>query len=727
MPGAKTLVLEVIKRQDHLSMSIFEGGEIAATLKHFSEHPVSFPEINSVCREISSAFEKAGRGQAENLNQSLKNNGQFLWDQLLARSVKERLKSTHADDLILSIDEELINIPWEILHDSREFLCLKFNLGRLILTKDKFSASRYRSVANNALKMLILANPTGDLKSAYSEGRHIKNQFDRKVSRVRIDFKSTSIDRLYVKKNLREYDIIHFAGHCEHDPINPDGAGWLLSDGKFTPADIFSLSESASLPNLIFSNACHSAQAEEKDAFQEKNYSLACAFLFSGVRHYIGALHKIEDQASLIFAREFYSRLIEGNSVGESLRRARLKLIEVCGGEKIFWANYLLYGDPNFSLFKASPRKENFKINFTILKKLAAIGLPAVVLVFFLTFLFLRLPTKDPKVYLSFMKVKEMFLAGKNEQVISSTMEILKRDPAYLAAYQLLSDTYQRLGDREKALKYSFEYALQAEKKKDAHNLASAYIDIGWIYQARGEPKKAYEFYDKALSLAKKNRDRLNEALALRKTAVWHIDKDEYDVALALLTKSAEINRKMQHRKDYLYNLACDYFDIGLVFENKDDYQAAKEFYNKSAEIFSSLRLKSELSDYYFNLGEIYLFEKQYQAALASYQKGVEIDKQQNNLASLAVGYDMMGELMFEMGNSERAKGYFEQALALCKQINAVPESASVYYNLGLLEKEAGQRSRAWEYFRLAQEIYRKIDSPEYINIRSEFLELSGG
>ena len=131
--------------------------------------------------------------------------------------------------------------------------------------------------------MLILANPTADLKSAYLEGVNIKNQFDRKRAEISIDFKSTRIDTVYVKKNLRDYDIVHLAGHCEYDTDDPKNSGWVLSDGKFTTTDILALGESLHLPSLIFSNACHSAEAATGPMatdYQEKNYSLASAFLF---------------------------------------------------------------------------------------------------------------------------------------------------------------------------------------------------------------------------------------------------------------------------------------------------------------------------------------------------------------------------------------------------------------------------------------------------------------
>ena len=62
----------------------------------------------------------------------LKKSGQLLWDNLLTRPVKERLKRAADRELTLSLDEELISIPWELMHNGEEFLCLAFDCGRLV-------------------------------------------------------------------------------------------------------------------------------------------------------------------------------------------------------------------------------------------------------------------------------------------------------------------------------------------------------------------------------------------------------------------------------------------------------------------------------------------------------------------------------------------------------------------------------------------------------------------
>lgn len=724
-----SLVLEILKQTDMLKMSLFEQKDITSTIRHYSQLSLSFIQIQELCQDVTAVLNKADKKNVLDSSSmcNLKKTGHLLWDHLFTKSIKNRLKAVLSRDLVLSLDEELISIPWELLYDGEDFLCLKFNLGRVVRSKEQHSPMQYRSSGEN-VKMLILADPTNDLKSAYLEGIEIKNQFQRKKNEIRIDFKGIRIDTLYVKKNLRDYDIVHFAGHCEYDRNDFKRNGWLLSDGRFTAQDILVLGESLSLPSLVFSNACYSAEVKPDlmDAdYQTKTYSLASAFLFSGVRHYIGTIRKVEDPISLIFAKEFYTQLINGNSVGQCMRQGRLKLIKEYGDNAVSWASYLLYGDTNFILFKPQGKPEAVKAGREIwFLKTPFIALCSGSLILLLcTYLYFWLPSLNPSAYFLYLKAHKLFLEGKNLEVFSNAEEVVKKDPLLLEIYPLLAETLERLGRRDEALKYYFDYAVYSEKKHEKKHLVSAYIGIGWIYQLSGDYPKAFDFYNKALAAAREFKDVLSEAVALRKLALYYMDKENYDKALELLMKSSEINRERQYVYEHCYNLACDYFDIGLVFANKEDSKTAREFYQKSQAIFKKLKLKNELSDACFNLGEMCLLDKQYHHALEYYLKGLELDKIYDHKPNLAGDYAMIGELYAEMGNFSEAEKSFNQSILIAQQINARLELASASYNLGLLYKQKGYRNKARESFRQAQEIYRNVDTPDFQKVKQALLD----
>ena len=700
-----SLVWEIFSQGNLLAMSIYKQQEQSATLRHLSQLSFDEQQANILINEAYNFLNEAStspQAAAEKLN-NLKKSAHLLWGMLVSQQVRETLiKYSHANLTIL-LDEKLSYIPWEFLYDGENFLCLKFAVGRLIRTSQKIPHSRERDLTSQKPRMLIIADPTQELEGAYREGLEIKKEV-LSLKRLSLDFKSGQIDSLALKKDLGEYDLLHFAGHCEH-------GGWVLSKGKFGADEISALAQEFVLPRFIFSNACESA-------------GLANAFLLSGTRHYLGAIRKLEDKRAVSFSKYFYKCLAGGIELGECVRRARVNMVQEFGLSTPGWMNYILYGDPGYAFFEevkgAQQKACSIRKNR---KKLPAI-LVWIVLTGLIITLLITFPTLNPRELSLYFSCRQMLQEGKNEEVLRLGENLLKNKPDFLELYPLMADASQRLGKSDLAINYYFAYARESEKRKKYSELAQSYLGIGWVYHRQGDYQKAYEFYLKAKDVCAKYNLFFQEAVVLRKLAVWHLEKNENASALLFLTKSSEINRRYQHTREAKFNLACDYFDIGLVFANREDFPAAKEFYQKSMSLFKQLKMPSELSDCYFNLGEVHLFEKEYQKALDCYQKGLAIDEKHHNLANLAGDYNMLGELYLAMENYQLAEENLIKCRQLAQTINALPELANTYYNLGRLYRSKKEAEKAKEYFLKSQELYKRFDFPEYQKIKEEIAEL---
>ena len=277
--------------------------------------------------------------------------GQLLFDNLLSARAKETIRGASVTDLVFYIEDSLVQIPWELLHDGVQFLCQKFNMGRLVKTRNQVYSIRQRVLAR-PLKMLIVSDPRGDLENASREGRLIREQLDTDPHFISANQRSGRLPAAYITEKIRNFDMLHYAGHADYDTDDPSNSGWLLDGGKFTAGDIMKLVGGRPMPSLIFSNACQSGQTDEWKlgaAYNQKIFGLANAFLLAGVQHYIGTFWEILDEPGAGFAVEFYKAMIEGATVGQAMRQARQFLIRQYGEDTIVWASYVLYGDPGFS------------------------------------------------------------------------------------------------------------------------------------------------------------------------------------------------------------------------------------------------------------------------------------------------------------------------------------------------------------------------------------------
>ena len=346
------LTLDFGRDERRLKVAFFEAEE--TTLRPYEIHEPDWRQIEESCREILSVLSRSNRNVKLNpdvLN-GLKKSGHLLFDLLLPSRAKEKLASTAAKILTLRVDDTLVHIPWELLYDGREFLCRRFATGRIASTRQMPTARSIRAPVA-PFKVLILADPRGDLQAAYREGMEIKSFLDARRDLFHVDFKSCPVDIAFVKKHLRDYDIVHYAGHAKYDAQNPSESGWVLSDGTLTAAEIASLGGLQPMPALVFSNACQSGQTEEwklHDGYGGQIFGLANAFLLSGVQHYVGTFWDIVDEPSAHFAKPFYTSIAKGEGIGTAIRNSREALLANGGEKALAWANYLLYGDPGREL-----------------------------------------------------------------------------------------------------------------------------------------------------------------------------------------------------------------------------------------------------------------------------------------------------------------------------------------------------------------------------------------
>jgi CHAT domain-containing protein len=122
-----------------------------------------------------------------------------------------------------------------------------------------------------------------------------------------------------------QHDVWHFSGHGVACHENPDRSVILLEQREeMRPEEICGCIKhlGRSVP-LVFLNACQSAAGAL--ALTDIG-GWARQFLRAGAGAFIGTFWSVPDEAALAFAKELYSRLRKGSSVGEAVQQARLRI-----------------------------------------------------------------------------------------------------------------------------------------------------------------------------------------------------------------------------------------------------------------------------------------------------------------------------------------------------------------------------------------------------------------
>ena len=283
---------------------------------------------------------------------NLKDLGSAIYNFMLGK-VSNRLVRMAGNNLFLKLDDDLLNIPWELCHDGDNFFGLKFNIGRQVVVSPKFyiQSSTTRQLTY-PLKVLLIADPTETLDGAIKECEQI-NKALLKMDGIEITYrkgKEVEVDNLLI--DLANHDLVHFAGHSFFNKEKPSESGWKIDieTGEVLTA---SMMAAMNAPPIVFANSCESAAQTTgiEKKYQSEIFGMASGFLMGGIKNYIGTFTYVTDDSSVDFAIEFYKNLIsKDQTVGSSLRQARKFIINKYGIGEILWGSYMLYGDPQFKL-----------------------------------------------------------------------------------------------------------------------------------------------------------------------------------------------------------------------------------------------------------------------------------------------------------------------------------------------------------------------------------------
>jgi serine/threonine protein kinase len=301
------------------------------------------------CDEIETAIKRKLKNVAED-------GSHFV----LGPKIRKILTKEKPSALWLLYDPRLAAVPWELLDIDGLPLCRRFSFSRSPKLRSLMNPSGYK--LEDDIRLLIIANPSGDLPGADKECERLIREFSVSPlsSRLKIEVADQRDDAFSIRSKMRRCHVIHYAGHALFADKAGDltQSGWLLKGSVQSPSTNDLLRAGAldgfwadSPPVLVFANACRTGQASARNYRQritvDGAMGLAQAFLGSGVGNYIGTVWESpDDDSTAEFASAFYRNFLSGRSVGDAVASARNRCVEQFGEEDLTWARYALFGDP---------------------------------------------------------------------------------------------------------------------------------------------------------------------------------------------------------------------------------------------------------------------------------------------------------------------------------------------------------------------------------------------
>ena len=155
--------------------------------------------------------------------------------------------------------------------------------------------------------------------------------------------------------------------------------------------------------------------------------------------------------------------------------------------------------------------------------------------------------------------------------------------------------------------------------------------------------------------------------------------------------------------------IAVAYHQLGMIAQERQQFDRAEQWYRKALEIYERLGLERDAADDYHQLGMIAQERRQFDRAEEWYRKALEIFERPGLERDAASAYHQLGNVCCLRQQFDRAEQWYRKALEIYERLGLERDAVDEYHQLGIIAQERRQFDRAEEWYKKALEIYERL------------------
>jgi tetratricopeptide (TPR) repeat protein len=269
-----------------------------------------------------------------------------------------------------------------------------------------------------------------------------------------------------------------------------------------------------------------------------------------------------------------------------------------------------------------------------------------------------------------------------------------------------------------------------AEEPNFLRALRSAEINEDWestdhIYRG------ILEFYENSVKIAESNALRMHLLSHIgleltskdnwEKASLWVRllgDEADYHMSINRLKEAAAFHTQILNYLTSLENPAVEdnisvaYHQLGMIAQERQQFDEAKKWYRKALEINERLGLERDATTDYHQLGRVAEERQQFDEAEKWYRKALEIKERLGLERDAATDYHQLGIIAEERQQFDEAEKWYRKALEIEERLGLERDAATDYHQLGMIAEERQQFDEAEKWYRKALEIEERLEHP---------------
>jgi tetratricopeptide (TPR) repeat protein len=268
-----------------------------------------------------------------------------------------------------------------------------------------------------------------------------------------------------------------------------------------------------------------------------------------------------------------------------------------------------------------------------------------------------------------------------------------------------LGQAYADLGNPRRAIEYYGKALATSRSAGDHRGEGRHLLHLGQAYADLGDARRAIHEYEQALAIATEIGDQRAEGRILGGLGNAHADLGEAQAAIGYQQRALQIAQAIGDRRSEATHLD----NLGRAQAGLGDMQQAIACHR------AALAIQREVGDCrgegnaLDNLGRAYASQGQIPRAIDYLEQALEIARRIGDQRAEGAELGNLGNAYADLGDGPRAIRYYEQALALARETGDRRHEGTWLGNLGRALVEQGDIAPAMEAFQQAMEIAREI------------------
>ena len=231
---------------------------------------------------------------------------------------------------------------------------------------------------------------------------------------------------------------------------------------------------------------------------------------------------------------------------------------------------------------------------------------------------------------------------------------------------------HNQLGDPKTALDCFFYVLKIGEDSSDSTLISQVYNDIAMVYMELREYEKALYYNENSLNISRSQNDLKTISLTLNNYGLVFLYLEDYEKANEVFNEALVLKEKFLEEEtdlDEKYYLEIDIAmlesNLGLVYQNRKQFQKAIDITNKAVFIYDKLGLDFYLIQSYTTLAELYLLINEVSLAKKYAELSLELLGDEQFIELKANSFGVLSMVYEKLNKNEIALTYKESEQVL--------------------------------------------------------------